>query len=382
MNKKVFIIISFVILALSLLDIKVIPFYSKLGLDFSNQYGFHHCPPSELSVYKIPAVKCQDYEARPYVYPPLLFQMYSWNKLFSNVISAYYFFVFLSTLSFLIVVLIWADKNLFSMLFSLGLFMTFPNLFLLERGNSDMFIVLFWSLAYWSYTKKKFSLVGIFIAISVFAKLYPVYASVILGAYLVQNYSTNLKIFKSFILTSICIVLFAPFMWFEYLVDVLPGWSSATTGVLNLAHSLKAVPFGSGIFLLSFVFWILAATKSSEKRLQWIFAGGIALCAFKNGVSFDYNLVTVFPLAIVGFNYLSNKNNKVLAVCFSLLFFTVFGSRYILNAILIYPTLRLYIMGLVLMIIPFSFFDLGHEFKRLGALVQFKYRHWNESKAS
>ena len=322
MNKKFFVVASFLILALSLLDIKIIPFYNKLGLDFSNQYGFHHCPPSDLSIYKIPAVKCQDYLARPYVYPPLLFQLYSWNKLFSNVTSAYYFFVFLHICSFLLIVYIWAQKNLLSLLFGLGLFATFPNLFLLERGNSDMFIVLFWSLAYWSYRNQKFYLVGLFVAISLFAKLYPLYALVVLGMYLAKNYQPHVKIFRSFNISSVGIVLLAPYWWFEYLVDVLPGWSSANTGILNLAHSLKSVPLGSGIYLLCFLFWILAAYKASSKRLDWIFAGGLAICTFKNGVSFDYNLVTVFPLAIVGFNYLSKVNNKLLTLCFLLLYFT------------------------------------------------------------
>jgi hypothetical protein len=276
-------------------------------------------------------------------------------------------------------VYIWADKNILSILFSLGLFLTFPNLFLLERGNSDLFIVLFWSLAYFCFSQKKSALTGVFLAISVFSKLYPVYALIVLAAFYNKKSQDQLKVFKAFIISAICIALISPFLWFEYLVDVLPGWSSAKTPIYNLAHSLKSLPYpiiGSGIFYFCFLFWIMAALKAGEKRLGWIFAGGLALSTFHNGVSFDYNLVTVFPLAILGFNYFSTyfstrSNNKLLASCFLLLFFTVFGSRQVFINFEIYPHIRLYILGLILMIIPFTFFDLKHEVKRVQALAKF-----------
>jgi hypothetical protein len=143
MNKSIFIIISFLIIAISLLDIKVIPFFPEIGLDFSNNYGYHHCQESPLSIYEIPSDKCQDFQNRSYVYPPLLFQLFAWTKFFDKFESAYYFFVLLHTLSFLLIVYVWAEKNLLSLTFALGLFVTYPNLFLLERGNGDMFVALF-----------------------------------------------------------------------------------------------------------------------------------------------------------------------------------------------------------------------------------------------
>lgn len=367
MNKKLFIALSFLILLVSLLDIKIIPFYKKLGLDFSNQYGLHHCVEGPETVYKKAAKDCLDFEGRPYVYPPVMYQMFSWTKLFSTVEGAYYFFVFLHIISFLGIVFIWAEKKILPIIYGFGLFVTYPNLFLLERGNSDMFIVFFWSFAFWLYRQEKYWLSGSFLALAVFAKLYPVYALIILAPFVLRDLKKHRDLILGFALGVALIVLIAPNLWFEYLVDVLPKWSSAKTPIYNLAHSLKSLPWpslGSAIYLAGVAFWMIAASKSNVRRINWAWAGGLAICTFNNGVSFDYNLVTVFPLAIVGFSYFLNNKNTFLSSLFLLLTASIFGFREVFVSVPHYPLIRLILMGVILAILPYPLFDLGHEFKR------------------
>ncbi len=370
MIKKYFLpFVCFLILIVSLHDIKVIPFYKEPGLDFSNNYGFHHCEPGPLSIYKIDPSKCADFEARPYVYPPLLYQLFSWTRMFDSSASAYWFFIFLHLASFLLVVYIWTEKNLLSLLFGLGLFFTYPNLFLFERGNSDMLIVLFWSLSYLAYKKNQYNLTGFLLAVSLFSKLYPIYSVLILFAFFYDKTNERNQILKSSILTGLGIFLISPFLWIEYVFTVLPAWSGIKLPIFNLAHSFKSIP-GSGIgtivFALVLLFWIVAARKSSRQRLGWIWAGGLAISTFNNGVSYDYNLVTIFPLAMLGFNQLTREsNNKFLALSFIVLFFTVFGFRDILSHFSVYPLARLWLIALSLLIIPFVLFDLSSEKRRM-----------------
>jgi hypothetical protein len=375
MSKVVFIFLSFLILVFSLHDIKAIPFYKTIGLDFSNNYGYHHCENSNDSIYKIDPRKCADFEARPYVYPPFLNFLFSWTKIFKSSESAFVFFLFLHIVSFLIVVYVWSEKNILSYLFSIGLFFTYPNLFLLERGNSDMFIVLFWSLAFFCYQKKLFKLAGCLIAISVFAKLYPVYSLLILAFYFLSKTFTRDQIFKSFLVTGVLIFIASPFLWYEYIVYVLPGWSGIKLPIFNLAHSLKSIPIsgvGAGLFMISLLTWIIAARKSSEKFLVWVWSGSLAISTFNNGVSYDYNLVTLFPLSMVAFNNLSRLNGHyILKFVFLILFFISFGFRELLASFAPYPLMRLLLFGATLICIPFILFDVSHEIKKAWFQIKF-----------
>jgi hypothetical protein len=219
------------------------------------------------------------------------------------------------------------------------------------------------------------TITGALVAISLFAKLYPLYALIILAAFFIREHPEKKRLLQSFTLTSVCIFLLSPLLWLEYLIDVLPGWTSEKTAIFNLAHSFKSIPLpfvGTAMYFVCLLFWALASSKASEKRIGWVWAGGLAISTFNNGVSFDYNLVTLFPLAILGFNYLSKNENKFLGVCFSLLFFTVFGSRELLVNFSAYPLIRLFIMGFSLAAIPFLYFDLGHEFKRVRSQIKFR----------
>lgn len=376
MNKKIFIILCFIILAVSLLDINVIPFYSRPGLDFSNQFGFHHCANSLESIYKISPSLCQDFANRPYVYPPTHYYLFFWTRFFSTANSAYFFYLFLSIISFLIVIYIWTEKKITSVLFALGLFFTFPNLFLLERGNGDLFIVLFWSLSYFFFLKKKFGFMSFFLSLSIFSKLYPIYAFIILAAYFISKDSLDFKIQKSVIISSIFFLLISPFLWFEYLLDVLPGWSAYYTGLTSLTHTLKSIPtlgLGTILFPLCLICWTVAAIKTNSKRLAWIWTGALAISTFNNGISYDYNLVTIFPFAIVAFNYLSQKENRILAVCFSTFFFIVFGSRALFINYPNYPLIRLLLLGILLIFIPFYFFDMKSDLKNIITKFKFLY---------
>lgn len=367
MNRKIFIGASFLILLISTLDFNIIPFYKKLGLDFSNHYGFHHCKEDTDSIYKKKPENCLDFEGRPYVYPPPMYTLFAWTKYFPTFESSYIAFTFFYVVSFIGIVLIWADKKILPILYGLGLFITFPNLFLLERGNTDLFITLFWSLAYWFHQKKNYWAAGFFIALPVFTKLYPVFALAVLAGYVLRNFKDEWKLARASFVSAVVLVVMSPALWFEYMVDVLPKWSSQKMPILNLAHSLKSLPgLGSVLFLSAFVFWVMASTKASTRRVSWIWAGGIALSTFNNGVSFDYNLVTIFPLVILGFSELSKKYfSHLLGYSFLVLTAMAFSFRFLFVGIHEFSVIRVVLMIISLIVIPFTLFDLGHEFRKM-----------------
>jgi len=372
MSRKLFILLSFVVLFVSVLDYKIIPFYSRLGLDFSNQYGFHHCQNDSQIVYKTPAVECPDFEARPYVYPPLLYVSYFWTRLFNSNDQAYAFFVFLYLVSFILIIYIWSNRSLISILFGIGLFFSFPSLFLLERGNSDLFITLSWSLGYFFYSRRKEWFSGAFLAFSVFSKLYPVYGIMILFGHIYKNFFKNINLVKSFTLSSLFFVLITPYLWFIYLVDVLPKWIKASLPVLNLAHSLKSLPVGGSLlFFLAVACWFIASLKVSREKIGFVWSGALALSTFNNGVSFDYNLVTFFPLALYLFDYLRESKSSLLKYLFVGTCFAILGSRYPFQNVESYPKFRLVFIAISMIAIPYLCFDVSFEFKKLLARFRF-----------
>ena len=373
MNKRLFILFNFLIIFVSILDYKVIPFYERLGLDLSNQFAFHHCVDDSKVVYKIPAVECPDFEIRPYIYPPLLYAFFSWTRLFDSIDFAYYFFVILYIISFLAIIYIWSDKNLVSILFGLALFFTFPSLFLIERGNSDLFITLSWSLGYYFYSMKKQWKTGVFLAFAVFAKLYPVYSLIVLSGNLIKNYVKNIDAIRSFLISAFCFLLMTPYMWFIYIVDVLPKWMRSSLPMMNITHSLKSLPFGGGLlFLLILLFWFIASYKVSNKKIGIVWSACLAISTFSNGVSYDYNLVTFFPFAICMFDYLRKSNYFILNILFLTSCAFVFGTRSIFDPTILYLNARVYFLALFFIVTPFVIFDLSFDFKKIINLLRFR----------
>jgi hypothetical protein len=376
MNKNLFYSLSFIIIVFSLLDYNVIPFYSRLGLDFSNHHGFHHCKETPESIYKKKAVDCLDFEQRPYVYPPLMFTLFSWTKIFINFNDAYYAFLFLSFLAYALILMIWSNKKWLPILYGIGLFFTFPNLFLLERGNTDLFITLFWSLAYFFYQKNKFWAAGFFLALPVFSKLYPVFALFILSFYVLREIKLHRNLILGFVAFSFLFVVMDYQLWFEYLVDVLPKWSKSTTGVLNLAHSFKSIktPLGSLFYLSAIFVWSLSAWKTAKHNVHWVFASGLALSTFNNGVSFDYNLVTVFPLLIIGFREINNRKGWLSPIALLIFGALCLGFRYPFVSFDQFPLVRLWMLAICLVLMPLQYFDLSFEVKRLKFIYLNKIR--------
>jgi hypothetical protein len=165
-------------------------------------------------------------------------------------------------------------------------------------------------------------------------------------------------------------------LWFEYLVDVLPKWSKSTTGVLNLAHSFKSInaPFGSLFYFSALVVWSLSAWKTAKHNVHWVFASGLALSTFNNGVSFDYNLVTVFPLLIIGFREINNRKGWLSPIALLIFGALCLGFRYPFVSFDQFPLVRLWMLAICLVLIPLQYFDLSFEVKRLKFIYLNKIR--------
>ena len=162
--------------------------------------------------------------------------------------------------------------------------------------------------------------------------------------------------------------LSAPLTWMKYLVLMLPEWSRWGKGLCEMSHSLKSIPthqIGTVIFLLLILTWLYAAYRASYKHIDLVFAGALAITTFDNGISYDYNLITIFPLLIVMFTKLHKNPTTFASICFfSLLFFSSAG-RYFLHDHQWFINYRIYGLTIPLILIPFVYLGSWQDLIRL-----------------
>lgn len=302
-----------------------IPFWKFLGLDFHNLHAFHNCEFAN-SPYLVAGHKCKDILNRPLYYPPLLYWAYFWTRgLELN--TAYYIFVAQLFLAMLVAfILIWkthiSDQRFFSYPFELGkafvfwslMLGTLPFLFSLERGNSDSLVVLLWCCALYLFVKNQYFFWGVASAAIAFFKLYPAIPCVVLGlGFVLHSLKTPSKDWKPIALalaggtiTCLCIFLSLYSQQTTYFFEVLPSFSKVQTGIGLYSHSvfgLDALFPGASLLARALLLgsWLVFCALRIKSDPLLSFSGCLAISTFFSGTSYDYNLVTVFPLLLVLF---------------------------------------------------------------------------------
>ncbi len=330
----------------ALFSYSAIPFYKFLGLDFHNLHAFHNCEFAS-NPYSIPGNQCGDVSGRPMNYPPLLYWSYFWTRGLSFG-SAYVVFCVLLILSmiasFWLIMQSSISMKRESKTYTLKAYVfwgmllgSMPFVFTFERGNSDGFVVLIFCACMFAFSSKRYFLWGVLSALAVLYKLYPAIPCAILGmAFLLQMMrqkpGSMAPIFKAAAGAALIIAILVLVLLEQhqiYFTRVLPNFSKINTGINLFSHSIFGLdvlhPYASlvarGSLLLC---WFLFALRRMRQDPELSFSGTLAISTFFSGTSYDYNLVTVFPLLLTLF-VRSRKSVELLYLILGVLAFL--GSR-------------------------------------------------------
>jgi hypothetical protein len=316
------------IFVISIPSYKLIPFGTPDGLDFHNIYAYSTCDKEleekyDNNIYLAGGQDCHDAMGREFVYPPLLFQSAKWVGLFSTFESARLAWRSLIILGTLVSIFVWMGKlsSFIKVLpFTVLLFLQFPMIFALERGNNDILVLLTWTLSYFLFSKKRFFFSGMAAAACVLMKVYPLFAfSIILGGlsleflrekYLIGESGSEKKV-KHFtvgaIVSGAIIIICFKDLWYSWYLRV-SHFSDFQMIVSYLNHSVQYFSsskiVGKLIFLTMMIIWVLHFIYTQKNKKVVSFAGALAVTTYYSAVSYDYNLITVYPLILLSILHL------------------------------------------------------------------------------
>ncbi len=311
------------IFILSVSSYKLIPFGDPDGLDFHNIYAYSTCDKElkekyDNNIYLAGGQDCHDAMGREFVYPPLLFHSAKWVGKFETFESAriaWRMFIILGTFLSIFIWLGSFSNFLKTLPFTALLFVQFPMLFALERGNNDILVLLSWTFSYFFFSKKKYFLSGVLASICVLMKVYPLFAfSIIYGGLIlscvreavISGDDTRKVVLKKFsvgaLLSGLLILILFKDLWYSWYLRV-SHFSDFEMVVSHLNHSvqyfLKAKIFGKITFLVMMGVWTLHFIYTKRDKRVVTFAGALAVTTYYSAVSYDYNQITIYPLILL-----------------------------------------------------------------------------------
>lgn len=372
-----------------------VPYSNFRGVDFHNLHIFHNCQYADRP-YDASGEDCGDQMRRGINYPPLFYWSYSWSRGiahelgYKNLIIATCFSMLLVFLLLLHFYLGSAQKKYSpqvvgkALIYWLLLLLGLPFVGSVEKGNTDPLVVLFWLIGMTCFVKKYYFHCGAIMALTVFYKIYPVIAFSIIGtsffiAQYLDNASTTKKnltnkykplvlLMGGFGLAAIAILLSMWQLHVDYFTKVIPEFSALRSSVSSFTHSiyvLDDILSGASIIarLLLIVSWIILSIKIINRDPVLVFAGALSISTFFTGISFDYNLVTTFPLLFTLFMRSNSVHELVIVLIGTLAFI---GNREIWHAIS-FQQLRVLVEVLWLIVLPVWLLAKPHLFQLRNA---------------
>lgn len=313
-------VLAVLLLAASITAYEQIPWWSKpWGMDLQNLHAFHTCA-SRDDPYAATGRQCGDLYRRDMFYPPMLYWSFVWIRQVSFSAARWIW------ASLIVAVLLWvpvawsrpaggsprSPSRWAVYLFGALLITQFPAVFAIERGNNDILVVLLWSLALGLFLSGRHFLTGCSVGLAVGLKLYPAFAAVVLAAGFVGAAvrGGRLRWIEALRFgAGIALVLVAGGLLFfkqtmHYVTGVLPAFASRLPGATVFSHSIpgtfrdppSAPRLISGALVL---LWAAVAFVRFSRAPREIFAGALAISTFVAATSYDYNLITAYPLLLV-----------------------------------------------------------------------------------
>ena len=250
--------------------------------------------------------------------------------------------------------------------FCVLLLFQYPFVFAIERGNTDTVNMLFYTLGAYLFVRRQVWLAGMAAGIAAGFKVSPAIAAfVVTGALLWARSRVGPWTWLRFgggALTALALTLLIfPADAKIYLFDVLPKYAKELSWTCEHCHSLPSFVgegYRSYARLLSVGLlapWVWGAGQAFLRGDNaFAFAGPVAVSTYLQGTSYDYNLITVYPLLLLLFLRAQRINRWALLV-FGL--FVIAGDR------------RLFTMPEAKLLTPHLHFVLQLAFLVVAALV-------------
>ncbi len=327
------------ILVISIPAVSGIPFHSFLGLDFQNLDAFHDCF-ARNNPYLATGAECGDVGARDQLYPPLLYWSFVWTRLlpFSAGALLWSAVVLVGTFAATIAWVPRARWTIPVVAFVGVLMLQYPALFAMERGNNDVMVLALWTLAMLLYLSGRFGWSGLVAGVAVALKLYPGFAAAVVGLGLVWwafRDRTAWRRLALFTAGGIAAVVAAVVILFDqtmlYLADELPRLAGTGIPLLPYTHALHYIaPLGIS-WILSvplLAIWVAASARQITNEPTLIFAGALAISTYFASTSYDYNMITIYPLLVLLFlRVLATPRDLVLLALLLIGLIAVVGHR-------------------------------------------------------
>jgi hypothetical protein len=302
------------LLIVGLFSLRLIPFYEPLwGLDLQNVYAYQTCDDArESGIYSVSGDLCGDEKGRSFVYPPAMFHAFFWVGWFTfGTAVLIWNFAMVASMLAVGVVWLWMDgrpragwRTVGLAIFWLLLLAQFPFAFALERSNNDVLPVVLWTAAAALFVGRRIAASGAAAGLAIILKVYPLvsFAIVFVGA-------IRVRLRLAAVLGIGCVLgaLVGSVPWWpetvEYATRVLPELAelprelSISNHVLDALPLLPVVRVAVGLALVGS--WFLAASTRLDSSPSMVFAGALAISTYFSSISWDYNLITAYPLLLL-----------------------------------------------------------------------------------
>jgi hypothetical protein len=298
----------FVLLVAALPSYGSIPFWKSPVVDLANLIQFHKCA-GRNSPYTTNGKECGDPTGRDMLYPPLMYWAFVWTRLVDFRVATYIWWAAILIILILVrrAYLAPADRARFwPEAFWLLLLAQFPVTFALERGNCDAWVLALWAGATVLGLGGRPLASGALAGTAVAAKLYPLFGVVVLVAGHAADRRALWRFLAGVAAAGALAVAIFPFETWTYVTVQLPEAAGKDPAAYSYSHALAALPFMAGWRALALagallVAWSLAAFRRLGSDPVPAFAGALAISTYFQRTSWDYNLITTYPLLLVLF---------------------------------------------------------------------------------
>ncbi len=322
-NTKFSILVAF--LVISTASLRYIPFMKPVGLDLLNIVVYHKCA-AHKSPYLIDATVCGDELGRGMNYPPLLFHSFRWLRgmTLETAMHVWAPFLLVAMIAVLFVWVVWiaryrSDNRSWEVPIFCGLILfQYPFVFEVERGQTDVVALLFFTAGCFFFMRKKAWLAGVFFGLATAYKLYPLFACAIVAlglllARLKRRGKPNanwlyfgLGALGAFLAVNLAFYSDSKLYYFKVLPRVSAMYTPAWTWVH--AHSFTSLvgpdytPFSWAFCAGVIGLWGWATSRAIlNDDAPLALAGSLAPSTYFSAFTFDYNLVTIYPLLLLLF---------------------------------------------------------------------------------
>jgi hypothetical protein len=223
------------------------------------------------------------------------------------------------------------------------LLLQYPMIFLLERGGTDVPPLFLWTLAALAFTADELVLCGVLAGIAGAYKLYPMIPASIIGFALVRRDYRNWRVWQTGYArfgVGLC-ATFGIINWFYrdearvYFKLRLPKFAAEFSAAATFGHSLVSYAgadhdlYPKFVLLLFFALWCFSAARAIALRPLLTFAATLAMSSYFAGTSYDYNLITTYPLLLLLFIE-AQRTDRWSTLVFGL--FAIVGERELFNS--------------------------------------------------